>query len=195
MSLHIVIAAAMLARWARAGRTAIRSSCRDVILCPATSRSIALFVIPGLPPLDRMAPAPAKPPARRQSAIPALHTARDAAGPARHLSGKPPPRGRFSIAAPAEAAALAQSQLPAQPQPPPARASMKPRKSLAGAALRINLPVDATGPHMPGSKLTYIWLWQDLEESAGQISLQITLCSMTGGTQQPCPAAMSSLQT
>ena len=56
----------------------------------------------------------------------------------------PPPRERFSSAAPAEAAVPAHGQLPAQAQPP-ARASMKPRKSLAGAALRINLPVDATG--------------------------------------------------
>ena len=111
-----------------------------------TQLSPFLTLVTGVPAVDRAAPAPAKPPARRQSAIPAPQGARETAGAARRFTMKPPPRERFSIAASAEAAALAQGQLPAQAQPP-MRASMKPRKSLAGAALRINLPVDASGQH------------------------------------------------
>ena len=98
----------------------------------------------GMPAHDRAIPHPSKPPTRRQSAIPAPQVAWEAQSAARRVSGlgKPPGRGRFSVAAPPEATALVSAQ-----GQPPARASMKPRKSLAGAALRINMPVDVTGQH------------------------------------------------
>ena len=84
-----------------------------------------------------MTAAPAKPPSRRQSAMPAPQVPCEHSAPQR-VTGVPLPRGRASLAVLPEVAAPVQAQ-----QPP--RVAMKPRKSLAGAALRINMPVDARG--------------------------------------------------
>ena len=92
----------------------------------------------GLPPSTRMTAAPAKPPSRRQSAIPAPQAPCEPHSAPQRVTGAPLPRGRASLAV------LPEMAVPVQAQQLP-RAAMKPRKSLAGAALRINMPVDARG--------------------------------------------------
>ena len=92
----------------------------------------------GLAPSTRMTAAPAKPPSRRQSAIPGPQAPYEPHSVPQRVTGAPLPRGRPSLAVLPEMAAPVQAL-----QPP--RAAMKPRKSLAGAALRINMPVDARG--------------------------------------------------